>query len=117
MSAFVALHYDETVEPRRSILAPTPPDQLLDPQGRPYFLWDCDVDVDGLRERLCDPDPVIRGYWMGKLMRQAKPDDVFTFVKWEEIERDWDLLFKHLGLSRPMWVWLKDRWSVPSHGR
>ena len=117
MSVFVGLHSGEAVETRRPVLAPTPPEHLLDQQGRPYFLWDCDVDVEGLRERLRDPDPVVRGYWMGKVMRQAKPDDVFTFLSWADVVRDWDLLFKHLGLSRPMWVWLKDRWSVPAHGR
>jgi hypothetical protein len=25
------------------MLAPTPPDRLVDPQGRPYVLWDVDM--------------------------------------------------------------------------
>ncbi len=111
MSPVVAALYDGGVEPRRSILAPTPPEHLLDQQGRPYFLWDCDVDDAGLRARLADPDPVVRGYWLGKLMRQAKPDDVFTFVTWEFVLENWGLLLRHLGLSRPMWTWLRERWS------
>jgi hypothetical protein len=98
------------VEPRRPLLAPTPPERLLDQQGRPYFLWDCDVDVEGLRQRLSNPDPVVRGYWLGKLMRQAKPDDVFTFVTWEAILQDWDRLFQHLGKRRPLWLSLKEHW-------
>jgi hypothetical protein len=36
--------------------------------------------------RLADPDPEVRAYYLGKLMRQAKPDDVFTFVTLREIK-------------------------------
>src|SRR5688500_13869053 len=53
--------------------APTPPDHLMDAQGRPYFLWDEDTRVEQFRERLRDPDPAVRAYYLGKLMRQAKP--------------------------------------------
>jgi hypothetical protein len=35
--------------------------------------------LEEFRERLRDPDPAVRAYYLGKLMRQAKPDDVFTF--------------------------------------
>jgi len=36
--------------------------------------------LDESRKRLRDPDPDVRAYVLGKLVRQAKPDDVFTFV-------------------------------------
>ena len=61
------------------MLSPTLPHLLVDADGRPYFLWDCDLKLDEFRERLADPDPDVRAYHLGKLMRQAKPDDVFTF--------------------------------------
>jgi hypothetical protein len=46
-----------------SLVAPTPPD----------------------RSPLRDSDPEVRAYYLGKLMRHAKPDDAFTFVTLAEI--------------------------------
>lgn len=91
-------------------LAPTPPERLLDEARRPYFLWDVDLDVDAFRERLWDPDPEVRAYWLGKLMRQAKPDDVFLFVTLEDIEAQWEGVQPFLGKSRPFWAWAIERW-------
>lgn len=69
----------------------TPATALVDRQGRPYFLWDLNM--------------------TGKLMRQAKPDDVFTFVKLATIRELWPLLERYLGDKRPFWTWLLERWS------
>jgi hypothetical protein len=41
--------------------------------------------LDEFRRGLKDPNPEVRAYLVGKLMRQAKPDDVFTFVSTREI--------------------------------
>jgi hypothetical protein len=60
-----------------TVLNPIPMTTMLDAQGRPYFLWDCDITLERFKEKLADPDPEPRAYFMGKLMRQAKPDDVF----------------------------------------
>ena len=63
-----------------SVLAPTPPDRMVDSAGRPYFLWDDDMTLEVFCANLRDPDREVRAYFIGKLMRQAKPDDVFSFV-------------------------------------
>jgi hypothetical protein len=47
-------------------------------------------------------------------MRQAKPDDVFQFVRLAEIVALWPKLERYLGRTRPMWRWLLDRWSGSS---
>ncbi|HVK88110.1 MAG TPA: hypothetical protein VM513_28515 [Kofleriaceae bacterium] len=94
-----------------SILAPTPAEKMLDAAGRPYFLWDDDMTLDVFREKLNDPDIEIRAYFTGKLMRQAKPDDVFSFVTLREIVALWDRLERYLGASRAFWRWLLDRWG------
>jgi hypothetical protein len=94
------------------MLSPTPPDKLVDPQGRPYFLWDCDMTLAEFRERLQDPDPGVRAYLLGKLMRQAKPDDVLTIADLETIKAHWTLVQKHLGNSREFWRWLLRSWNV-----
>ncbi len=83
---------------------------MLDREGRPYFLWDCEFTLDDFLLVLKDQNPVVRAYWIGKLMRQAKPDDVFQFVTVEEIEAHWTLLERYLGKSREFWTWLLATW-------
>jgi hypothetical protein len=99
------------------MLNPTPTERLVDPQGRPYFLWDVDMPLDVFRERLRDPDVDVRAYLVGKLMRQAKPDDVFTSVSLAEIAELWPKLEKYLGKSRPFWTWLVAWWKAHGDGR
>lgn len=97
------------------MLNPTPPERLVDGQQRPYFLWDCDMTLDEFRRGLLDPDPDARAYLIGKLMRQAKPDDVFTFVSPRTILELWPRLERYLGTQRAFWTWLFDTWKQQGH--
>jgi len=97
------------------MLSFTPPERRTDAQGRPYFLWDCDLTIEEFRARLEDPDPEVRAYLVGKLMRQAKPDDVFLFVRPGEIRKLWPRLLRYLGRSREFWTWLFDTWEAQGH--
>ena len=92
------------------MLNPTPPERMVDSAGRPYFLWDMDMTLDDFERGLEDPDARVRAYLVGKLMRQAKPDDVFVFVSVREIEDLWPDLERYLGRSRPFWTWLLRTW-------
>jgi hypothetical protein len=85
---------------------------MVDAAGRPYFLWDVDMTLDEFRRRLADPDPDVRGYLVGKLMRQAKPDDVFEFVRLADIVTLWPRLERYLGKTRDMWRWLLGQWGA-----
>ena len=97
-----------------ALLAPTPVERLLDAAGRPYFLWDDDMTLDVFRQKLGDPDGEVRAYFIGKLMRQAKPDDVFSFVTLRQIQDQWPQIERYLGTTREFWRWLLDRWrTVP----
>lgn len=93
---------------------PTSPGNLVDARGRPYFLWDMDLTLEDFRLRLEDPDAEIRGYFLGKLMRQARPDDVFLFASPQRLADEWPLARRHLGSTAPFWEWLLDWWR--SHG-
>lgn len=93
------------------MLSYTPWERLADPQDRPYFLWDCDLTLSRFREGLADPDPEVRAYLIGKLMRQAKPDDVFLFVRPREIRDLWPRLTRYLGRTREFWSWLFETWE------
>lgn len=99
-----------------SALAPTPPDRLTDARGRPYFLWDEDMTLDEFRRRLQDPDPDVRAYFLGKLMRQAKPDDVFSFVTLDELREELDAVEPYLGRTKPFWRWLLEQWHGTGSG-
>jgi len=98
------------------MLAVTPPDRMTDPHGRPYFLWDCDLTLAQFREALETRDEAVQAYLVGKLMRQAKPDDVFTFVRPGTIRRLWPTLLPYLGHTRPFWVWIFERWEASGRG-
>jgi hypothetical protein len=94
-----------------SVLNPTAAEHLVDERGRPYFLWDVDMTLDRFRELLACDEPELRAYLVGKLMRQAKPDDVFSFVTLAEIREAFPAARRHLGRSLPFWEWLLDAWA------
>lgn len=82
--------------------------EITSAKARPYFLWWTDATVGDLISYLQDPDPAVRAYWMGALLREANTRDVWAFVSPEEIRRDWPHLLRHLGRAREMWAWLLD---------
>ena len=67
--------------------------------------------LDDFVRRLRESTREGRAYLVGKLMRQAKPDDVFTFVALEEIVDLWPALERYLGRQRAFWRWLLDFWG------
>lgn len=89
---------------------------MLDAKGRPYFLWDVDMTLDAFRAHLHDADPEVRAYFLGKLMRQAKPDDVFRFVSLDELRAQLPLAERYLGSSREFWHWLLETWQAQERG-
>ena len=48
----------------------------------------------------------------GKLMRQAKPDDVFVFATLDEITQQLPAITRYLGHTRDFWVWLLSKWAT-----
>jgi hypothetical protein len=94
-----------------SVLNPTPQALLTDGEGRPYFLWDMNITLAQFRRRLREASRDGRAYLVGKLMRQAKPDDVFEFVTRAEIRDLWPDLHRYLGRTREFWTWLFDAWE------
>jgi hypothetical protein len=85
--------------------APTAID-VTDARARPYFLWWTDATVGEFVERLTDPDPDRRAYWLGALLREAHTRDVWRFTTPDDVRALWPHLVRHLGRSRAMWAWL-----------
>ncbi|MCB9734845.1 MAG: hypothetical protein H6745_19845 [Deltaproteobacteria bacterium] len=94
-----------------SRLNPTPPDQLCDDRGRPYFLWDEDTTLAEFAARLATGSEEERGLDIGKLLRQAKPDDVFRFVSPHEIVSLWPYVVRNLGQARARWETVFGLWE------
>jgi hypothetical protein len=90
------------------VLAPTPIDRWTDARGRPYFLWHCEVTLDELRALLRDPDDDVRAYWLGTVMRQAKPDDALVLASPAVMRELWPKLADYLGQRRDFWTWYVD---------
>lgn len=95
-----------------ALLNPTPPSLLTDQRGRPYFAWDLDLTLEEFLGRLEAPDPEIRAYFLAKMMRQARPDDVLQFASPQRIADEWQRVRRYLGASRPFWEWLLRTWEA-----
>ncbi len=80
-------------------------------KDRPYFLWDVDVTSEELRQRLRLDDPDIRAQWQGRVMREARFEEVWDYLTLEEVLRDWPHITRHLGKSRAFWEFLLDGWK------
>ena len=93
------------------MLAPTPRERLVDPQGRPYFLWDVEMTLDEFEQALRDDASPAYAYLVAKVMRQAKPDDALQFVTPQQMADLWPSIERHLGKTRPFWAWLLEQWE------
>ena len=93
------------------MLAPTPRELLTDHQGHPYFLWDMELTLDEFEQALSDRDPATYPYLIGKVMRQAKPDDALQYISPQQIADLWPSIERYLGKTRPFWAWLLEQWE------
>jgi hypothetical protein len=75
----------------------------------PYFLWDEPMTMRDLRERLQRSDDD-RIRLLGKILREARDQDVWLFTTAEEVARRWDQLERHLGRRKDFWQFLLNRW-------
>lgn len=81
---------------------------LGDPDAIPYFLWDEPMTVAELRRRL--DRPTERTPLLGKILREARDTDVWSFTTPQEVWRLWPQLSRHLGRRRAFWEFLLGRW-------
>ena len=81
-------------------------------ERRPYFLWDEDVSVGELRAILGQRDAhdPTRLRLLGKMLREARDLDVWTFVTPLEVARALPDLARRLGRRRAFWEFLIEGW-------
>ncbi len=84
---------------------------LLMEDMRPYFLWDEDTSIRELRRILASGDTAKRNYYIAKIMREARDDEVWQFVSVGEVRAVWRELEPKLGRSRGFWEFMFDGWA------
>lgn len=81
------------------------------PDAYPYFLWDDPMTNAELRERLRTASHEERTRLLGKILREARDDEVWRYVTPQEFVDRWDELARHLGRSRSFWEYLLGSWK------
>jgi len=79
---------------------------------RPYFLWDEDISIDELRERLRSAAPYERERLLGKMLREARDIDVWHFVTPAEVARALPNVARRVGRRLPFWTFLIEGWRA-----
>ena len=84
---------------------------LGDPEVRPWFLWDEDLTVAALRGILADPDHPRWTEIASKVMREARDDEVWTFLTPRVVATRYSAIAPRLGRRRAFWDYLLDAWK------
>ena len=79
---------------------------------RPYFLWDEDLSVRELRQRLRGGERAERERLLAKLLREARDTDVWHFTTPEEVASALPAVRRRLGRRRAFWEFLIEGWRA-----
>ena len=79
---------------------------------RPYFLWDEDITIGELRERLERGSEYERTRLLAKMLREARDIDVWQFVTPEQVAASLPSLGRRLGRRRAFWEFLIHGWQA-----
>ncbi len=79
---------------------------------RPYFLWDEDISVGELHVILADPTHPRRLPLLGKMLREARDTDVWTFVTARQVAAALPSLGRRLGRRARFWDFLIEGWRA-----
>lgn len=80
--------------------------------ARPYFLWDEDVTNDELRAVLARRDHADRPRLLGKMLREARDIDVWSYVTPEDVAVALPELGRRLGRRAGFWEFLIEGWRA-----
>jgi hypothetical protein len=87
----------------------------LAPGQTPFFLWSEDMSRDEFSSILRgDKGDYLKHLYMGRLLREGRISDVWTFLTVADILQHWQAIRPHLGNRRAFWDYLLQVWSA--HG-
>ena len=82
------------------------------PDAIPYFNWDAPVTNARVREVLAEGSEDDKVFWIAKIMREARYEDVWKYVS---LRRDvlprWPRIEPHLGRWKDKWRFLVENWQ------
>jgi hypothetical protein len=85
---------------------------LEQPDAVPYFNWDAPVTNARVRQILVDGSENDKVFWVAKIMREARYEDVWKYVS---LRRDvlprWPKIEPHLGRWKDKWRFLIEGWQ------
>jgi len=85
---------------------------LQDPAARPYSLWDeRDATVGSFRRALAAANEDEKARLLGKLMREARDEDVWHFTTVAEVRALMPKIDRYLGRRRAFWRYLLEAWQ------
>jgi hypothetical protein len=87
-----------------------PPKDVLDPEAVPYFNWDAPVPNAVVRRALAQGPDEDRLYWMARILREARYDDVWAYLSLRDVVARFDELRPMLGRRRELWEFLVSSW-------
>jgi hypothetical protein len=79
-------------------------------RGVPYFNWDAPVANRVVRQALSAGPEEDRLYWMARIMREARYDDVWAYVSLAEVLQRHEAVRPLLGRRRAFWDFLIAAW-------
>ena len=80
--------------------------------ARPYFLWDEPTTEAQLRTLLAGPDGPRRDQVFGKMLREARDLDVWTYATPEEVARMLPRVERRVGRRMAFWTFLIEGWRM-----
>jgi hypothetical protein len=83
---------------------------LSDERNYPYFLWDHPMTVGELRHKLRTLSEPERLRLLGKVLREARDTEVWSFTTPQEVWANFDRLRPFLGRRREFWEHLLRIW-------
>jgi hypothetical protein len=85
---------------------------LNDPNAVPYFLWDAPMTMTALKAYLGTASKPEWARTMGKILREARDEDVWLFTTPQEVLNRWSEIAPHLGRRLAFWRFLLDQWQA-----
>ena len=82
----------------------------MDRKSDAYLLWDEDVSVADVRAALRGSDADRRDRLLGKMLREARDTDVWSFVAPSDVAEALPRLMRRLGRRAAFWTFLIEGW-------
>jgi Asp-tRNA(Asn)/Glu-tRNA(Gln) amidotransferase B subunit len=78
----------------------------------PFIGWDLPGGDEQAARYLMDPDPDVRAWMRGRLLREVKPEEAIARLGAQTIAEELEQVSRYLGRKRAFWFWLVGEWRA-----